>query len=193
MRARMRRVRLGHAAMRYAAHQWPVVPGACLFGGRFTCGPGCATVGCHPAREPWESYAIRDVDAVARAWRLRPYAVLLATGYTFDVLEVPAHIGASTVGVAGPLALTPLGRWMFLVRPGDELHPDLVHQYDVVLHGRGSWIPAPPVRTPQGRIRWLVAPHQTDWRLPTSRAVQRALVAALPRLGTPGPPVPHAA
>ncbi|HKD97397.1 MAG TPA: bifunctional DNA primase/polymerase [Micromonosporaceae bacterium] len=189
----VRRIRLRRAAVRYASHGWPLVPGACFTGDRFTCGPGCATVGCHPAREPWESYATRDVDAVARMWRLRPYSVLLATGVAFDVLEVPAHIGASTTGVSAPLALTPLGRWMFLVRPGDELHPDLAHQFDVVLHGRGSWIPAPPVRTADGRVRWLVAPHETGWRVPDSRTVQRALVAALPRLGVPDPTVPNAA
>ena len=190
---RLRWMRLRRAAIRYAVHGWPVVPGASFTGDRFSCGPGCATVGCHPAREPWESYATREPAVVSRVWRLRPYSVLLATGEAFDVLEVPAHIGASTTRVPGPLALTPLGRWMFLVRPGDELHPDLAHQYDIVLHGHGSWIPAPPVRTPEGRIRWLVGPHETGWRLPASGAVQRELVAALPRVGLTGPGARRAA
>ncbi len=184
-KAPVRHILLRRAAQRYAGHDWPVVPGAYLAGDRFTCGTGCPTVGCHPAYQPWETSVSLESRLIGRVWALRPFAVLLATGYAFDVLEVPAHIGTATTRMSGPIALTPLGRWMFLVRPGAELHPELAAQHDVVLHGQGSWIPAPPTRTPDGRVRWLVAPHECQWRLPDSRQVQWAMAVAAPRLALP--------
>ena len=181
-RATLRRWHLRRAALGYAGRGWPVVPGACFTGTRFTCGLGCQTFSCHPADEAWEEHATCDPGTLSEAWRRRPYSVLLATGEAFDVLEVPAYMGADAARMArAPVAVTPLGRWMFLVRPGGSLHPELRSQHDVILHGGGSWIPAPPVRTQHGRVRWVVAPHETDWRLPDSGSVQAVLVAGLPR------------
>jgi hypothetical protein len=116
--------------------------------------------------------------------------VLLATGYAFDVLEVPAHLGAAVasprwIGTSegrqtrGPVAVAPTGRWMFLVRPGEPLRPELSSRLDVVRHGHGSWIPAPPTRLLEGPVRWQVSPEETDWRLPEPHPVQRLLVDAL--------------
>jgi hypothetical protein len=68
---------------------------------------------------------------------------------------------------------------MFLVTAGEALRPELAAQLDIVMHGTGSWIPAPPTRTPGGRIRWAVSPSATGWELPDSYAVQRALLAEL--------------
>jgi hypothetical protein len=73
--------------------------------------------------------------------------------------------------------VAPPGRWMFLVRAGDGLRPELARNAGVVLHRRGSWIPAPPTRLPGGRVRWLTAPDECDWRLPDALAVQRWLIA----------------
>lgn len=195
------RVRLRRGALRYAEQGWPVTPGACLSGERFSCGrPGCPTIGCHPALEGWEREASSDVARVADWWRCRPHAVLLATGTAFDVLEVPAYLGLRVLGAArlhagvtgpgrgqvhGPVAVTPTGRWMFFVRPGDPLRPELAESLDVVRHGTGSWVPAPPSRLPQGRVRWAMAPGETHWRLPDSYAVQATLVDALGVLGRP--------
>lgn len=184
-KAPIRHMLLRRAALRYVEHAWPVLPGAYLTGGRFSCGAGCPTFGCHPAYQPWESTVTWERRMARRLWTLRPFAVLLATGISFDVLEVPAHIGMATTRFAGPVALTPPGRWMFLVRAGAELHPELAAHHDVVLHGRGSWIPAPPTRTPDGRVRWLVSPHECGWRLPDSRQVQWAMAVAAPRLALP--------
>ncbi|GAB3861177.1 hypothetical protein GCM10029963_65250 [Micromonospora andamanensis] len=72
---------------------------------------------------------------------------------------------------------------MFLVRPGDPLRPELEHCFDVVLHGRGSWVPAPPTRLPEGQVRWAVAPEQARWQLPDSYLVQNTLVEALRATG----------
>jgi hypothetical protein len=93
-------------------------------------------------------------------------------------------LGASRLGaddLRGPVAVTPTGRWMFLVRPGDPLRPELEGSLDVVRHGHGSWIPTPPTRTVEGRVQWSVSPEQVRWLLPESSAVQDMLVAALGR------------
>jgi hypothetical protein len=195
------RLVLRRAALRYAAHGWPVTPGACLTGHRFACDhPGCPIMGCHPATPSWEDDAGADPARVAHWWRHRPYAVLLATGWKFDALEVPAALGIRVLGatrlhagvlgherpdVRGPVAVTPAGRWMFLVRPGAALCSELDSRPDVVRHSRGSWIPAAPSRTPDGPVRWAVAPDQVHWRLPDPVAVQAMLVDAL---GVPGRP-----
>lgn len=189
------RLMLRRAALRYAAHGWAVVPGACFTGRRFACDqPGCPIAGCHPAIESWEDDASTDPAQVAHWWRHRPHTVLLATGWTFDVLEVPAVLGLRALGTArlqagllgpervgahGPVAVSPEARWMFLVRPGAALRPELARRLDVVHHGRGSWIPAAPSRAPGGPARWAVSPEQVHWHLPEPEAVQGMLIGAL--------------
>jgi hypothetical protein len=194
------RFHLRRAALRYAAHGWAVTPGAYLTGQRFHCGrAGCPITGCHPAIESWEDTATTDPGRVDTWWRHRPHTVLLATGGAFDALEVPAPVGMRVLGAVrlhtgvlgplfhgearGPVAVTPEGRWMFLVRPGAALRPELATCLDVLLHGRGSWIPAAPSRTPDGPVRWAVAPEQHEWRLPESEPVQAMLLDALDALG----------
>jgi hypothetical protein len=192
----LERVRLRRIAVRYAMHGWEVTPGACLARSRFVCGrAGCPTVGCHPALADWEQVASADPARVATWWRSRPHGVLLPTGRAFDVLEVSAYLGRQALdavnthpagaGVRGPVVVTPTGRWMFLVRPGDPLRPELEHCFHVVRHGVGSWIPAPPTRLPEGTVRWAVAPEQARWRLPDSYLVQNALIDALRAAGVP--------
>jgi hypothetical protein len=195
------RVRLRRIAMRYAAHGWEVTPGACLAQQRFVCGrAGCPTRGCHPALENWEQAATSDPARIATWWQHRPHGLLLATGRAFDVIEVPAYLGRhvldatrrhgyTTSGGRGrtPVAVTPTGRCMFLVRPGDPLRPELDQCLYVVRHGLGSWIPAPPTRLPEGYVRWTVTPEEARWSLPDSYEMQDALVRALRALG-PGLP-----
>lgn len=189
------RVRLRRIAVRYAGHGWDVTPGAFLARHRFVCGrAGCRTTACHPALENWQESATADPARVATWWRVRPHAVLLATGRAFDVLEVPAYLGQHLLdatrahpgptgdgrgGVRGPVAAVPGGRWMFLVRPGEPLRPELEQCRYVVRHGTGSWIPAPPTRLPEGTVRWEHAPEETRWQLPESYRVQALLLDAL--------------
>ncbi|WP_097320097.1 bifunctional DNA primase/polymerase [Paractinoplanes atraurantiacus] len=189
------RGRLRRAASRYAEHGWAVTPGARLVGHRFTCGrPGCPIMACHPALESWEDSASADPAQVQSWWRHRPYSVLLATGRLFDVLEVPAALGLRVLGTArlhtgvlgvqradarGPVAVTAAGRWMFLVRAGVPLRPELDHRLDVVRHGAGSWVPAAPTRMIEGPVRWAVPPEQAQWWLPDAEVVQSLLVDAL--------------
>lgn len=206
------RVRLRRVAVRYAGRGWDVTPGACLAPrNRFVCGrAGCRTTGCHPALENWQESATADPARVATWWRVRPHAVLLATGRAFDALEVPAYLGQHLLdatrpqpGVTqpdserarGPVAAVPGGRWMFLVRPGEPLRPELEQCRYVVLHGTGSWIPAPPTRLPEGTVRWKVPPEETRWLLPDPYRLQALLVDALYALAlalpTPQLPVPR--
>jgi hypothetical protein len=170
---------LARSATRYAAHGWDVVPGAVYGGGRFRCDTGCPTVGCHPATGYWQDTATRDVDLVARWWRRAPYAILLPTGRAFDVLDLPVSVGMLVTPRCGPVAIAPNGRRLFFVRPGNGLRAELAEQLDVLRHGLGSWVPAPPTREPAGRARWLVSPEAVGWRLPGSHQVQNMIAAAL--------------
>lgn len=198
------RLRLRHAALRFAAHGWQVTPGAWLRTsgtgrsggtvrtGRFDCGRlGCPTTACHPALADWEQAASCDPVRIAEWWRYAPHGVLLPTGLAFDVLEVPAPLGARAVGSPawratgrGPVATTPTGRWMFFVGPGHPLVPELAGRLDVIRHARGSWVPAPPTRLVEGPVQWAVPPPAVAWRLPDGDQVQCAVRAAA---GAAGP------
>ena len=188
------RTALGYAAGRYAAAGWDVIPGAYLRGRRFDCGrAACRTVGCHPAVDDWESVATHDRATVAAWWRGLPFTVLLATGRAFDVLEVPGALGrAGVAGIAtralgGPVAVGPDGRWMFLVRAGATLLPQLSERADVVLHGQRSWVPAPPTRQPDGPVRLRVDPGTVGFRVADSHLVQSLIAMAIPRPARPRP------
>lgn len=196
--------RARRAALRYAEHGWPVVPGAFeTRAGRFDCGIlGCRTIACHPALPDWQTRASTDPETLRTWWRSNPYTVLLATGHAFDILEVPFAIGRLAAGAAtaagrtarGPLAVAPAGRWMFWVRPGHALLPELAEQADVVLHGPGSWVPAPPSEQTGGRVRWEIQPDVHDHRPAEPYAVQALMVAGLhtrrSRRTTARPPMP---
>jgi hypothetical protein len=191
-RAEFERIRLRSGALSYAGHGWAVRPGAYLTRGRFCCGTGCRTVACHPARPGRTDLVSADPEQVGRWWTQRPFSVLLPTGLAFDALEVSAGPDAAltSAAVGGPIAVTSTGRWMILMQPGSTLRPELAGRTDVVLHGLGSWVPAPPTREPGGRVRWVVSPGQVQWRLPDPCEAQAALVEILPAVGLP-PPVPQ--
>jgi hypothetical protein len=177
---------LRRAALRYAEQGWPVIPGAVLISDRYVCGPLCPTIAVHPALDDWETAASSEWSDVDGWWGKAPYSVLLATGGPFEVIEVSESVGAAAARRirTGPVAVTPAGRWMFLVAPGAALRPELRAQPDLVLHGRGSWIPAPPTRTPAGRIRWEVHPAGVGWRMPNAGALQQVLAASAHRAPT---------
>ncbi|HWS36147.1 MAG TPA: bifunctional DNA primase/polymerase [Actinoplanes sp.] len=170
---------LRRAAQRYAAHSWPVTPGSFMTGHRFDCGrPGCPIASCHPALENWAASASDDPARIATWWRRRPHTVLFTTGTVFDVLEVPAALGRHGP-TDGPIAVTAAGRWMFLIRPGSPLRPELANRLDVILHAEGSWVPAPPSRLPEGPVRWEIPPARCGWRLPDAAPVQERLAEAV--------------
>ncbi|MEV8515511.1 bifunctional DNA primase/polymerase [Dactylosporangium sp. NPDC051484] len=185
------RSRLRKAAARYAAHGWPVRPGAFLTGRhaghparprRFDCGtPGCHTVACHPTALP---VTAGEAEAAA-LWREHPYTVLLPTGHAFDALEVPGTLGRATLlgdgfaAARGPVAVAPGERWMFLVLPGHGVLPELAAHPGVILHGQDSWVPAPPSRQFGGRVRWEQPPEAHDWKPAEPYAVQAIMLDAI--------------
>jgi hypothetical protein len=132
------------------------------------------------ARHDWHVVA----DGAQRYERLVRGGLLLATGRTFDVIEVPTRLGhpAHTLlsfrGVRCPTAVTPSGRWMFFVTTGALLRPDLAGRLDVIRHSVGSIVPAPPTRYRTGRVRWVLPPALAGWALADPAVVQRALAAA---------------
>ena len=100
-----------------------------------------------------------------------PAGLLLATGTSLDVLEMPAAVGRlvcaqlRAAGVAVPVAATPTGRWWFPVTTGGTLPAPLRESTDVVLHTGGAAVLAPPSETPDGWVHWRVAP--APLRLPS--------------------------
>jgi hypothetical protein len=171
------RVRLRTAAGRFTDHGWPVTPGSYFNGERMACDrPTCWASSCHPILPDWD----RTTEVhIGDWWRERPHAVLLPTGRLFDVIEVPSLLGTKVDGMTGPVAVLPTARWMFLVQSGTPLRPELEHRFDIVRHGIGSWVPAPPTVLPEGQVRWHVSPHMVGWHLPESREIQQAMVSAL--------------
>ncbi|MEV4414135.1 bifunctional DNA primase/polymerase [Catellatospora sp. NPDC049609] len=187
-----RRLRL--AAQRYADHGWAVTPGGYFNGRRMACDRAdCLASSGHPLYDDWQARSSTAGAQLDEWWSERPHAVLLPAGRAFDVIEVPALLGARAVcgpptgpGVAtsagrvrGPVAVTAAGRWMFLMRSGGTLAPELDHRSDVVYHSLGSWIPAPPTVLPEGPLRWQVSPQRVGWQLPDPDQMQAALVRAL--------------
>ncbi|MBV9315247.1 MAG: bifunctional DNA primase/polymerase [Pseudonocardia sp.] len=174
-------------------HGWPVVPGTWWHGGGWRGLPPEMVSGL--AKAPgWDSVpavfggvaaATCDAARVARWWSRSPFSVLVATGEKLDVVEIPAWLGrrvTSTlrrVGVMAALAATPSGRWWFPVTPGSSIHSDLAGRTDVVLHGLGSWVMAPPSEREDGLVHWRVTPSACGWRLPESQLVQSAAAEAI--------------
>jgi hypothetical protein len=180
----------------------PVVPGAWWSAAdrRFRCDQaGCARTGPHPAVQPDRDgeigsaeglsiHAVRQAEAVPARWRRQPYAVLVPTGESCDVVDVPAHLGRSLAtrldarSALGPL-ISAGSRWFFLTRSGGRL---AAVGGDVLVHGQGSWIMLPPSLGPAGAsTQWLVRPPRDrmfakemaggGWDLPERDAVIRAL------------------
>lgn len=180
---RVRSVR--RAAAAYAAHGWPVVPGAYAAGGRCGCPRlGCRRAGLHPLPEQWEQAATTDTDQVGRWWARHAWEILLPTGYGVEVVELSAEVGRATAERlgerAGPIAVVADQRWLLLCAP----EPDRIGASDeewragLLLHTRGSWVPVPPNGGTRGRAGWFRPPWVVGWRLPGTREVLAAVRAA---------------
>jgi len=180
------------------AHQgWPVVPGTFWQGRRWAGMPGAPGSGPVPVLPSGLAGATTDTAAVIEWWSELPYSVLLPTGSALDAIEVSPSAGRRLsaylrgAGVEAPAGITPTGRWWFLVGSGEPLRPELALRSDVILHGRGSWIVAPPSQDPRGHATWNVPPRAdrrlpAEARVPTSRAPVGDMPAELPSPGRPG-------
>jgi len=153
-----------------------VTPGGYFNGQRMACDrPTCWATSCHPLLPDWET----ATTLLGDWWDTKPHSVLLPTGRTFDAIEVPALVGSSMRGIGGPVMITPHGHWIFLMSPGTPLRGELAERDDIVHHGAGSWVPAPPTVLPEGPVRWHISPRQVGWQLPDSNETQKALLSAL--------------
>lgn len=138
----------------------------------------------------WQSVATSDADVIANWWLATPTAnVILATGRTFDVLDVPGSVGMLALARLeraglrpGPVAISTAAastgeRALFFVRsrgaPADEnewwsCHLDCEPEEiaDVTglrWHCRNSYVLAPPSVTGTGAAcRWLRDPRSHE-------------------------------
>lgn len=179
------RAELEASAVELTERGWPVLPGTYQQAGSWTGAPDAEHAGPAPALADGVAQATLDRSAIESWWSARPYSVLVATGSVVDAIEVSALVGRRVCGMlrqAGevtPVAATPTGRWWFAVRAGEALRPELASRTDVLLHGRGSWVAAPPSEGPQGVVHWRVSPSACRWRLADPDHLQVALLEVL--------------
>ncbi|MGB9377369.1 MAG: bifunctional DNA primase/polymerase [Mycobacteriales bacterium] len=171
---------LRHSAATYAAHGWPVVPGAYAVEGSRSprlCG---ARTSLAPLSESWQEAATTDVMQVARWWARHAWVILLPTGRGVDVVEMPAAIGQATVDLLdehiGPVAVEAGQRWLVFcsARPGAATTTGDESRAGVLLHTLGSWVPVPPIGRARDRLTWLRSPWACGWRLPDAGSVLAA-------------------
>ncbi|MEV7187112.1 bifunctional DNA primase/polymerase [Kitasatospora sp. NPDC093102] len=181
----------GYAETRH----WEVAPGAWLIddgddGVRCSCGDRrCTLPGAHPPDPDWARKASADPGAVRRWWTERPQAsILLPTGRSFDVLDVPETAGCLALArmermdlQLGPVVVQPaasgrIGRRLhFLVLPGAAARlPEMLRRLgrppgrlDLVARGEGDWTVAPPSRIGSlGYAQWARSPSALNRWLP---------------------------
>jgi hypothetical protein len=188
------RAELKTSALSLAEHGWPLLPGTFWQSDRWTGVPDAPQIGPVAVPDDGIASATADPVTVGTWWSERPYSVLVATGLSVDIIEVSALVGRRVCALLRerdmvvPVGATPTGRWWFAVRAGEALRPELASRPEVVLHGRGDWVAAPPSEGPQGVVHWRVPPTACDWRLPDPCDLQVAVldVVGARTVATPG-------
>lgn len=189
-------------AVRYAEERhWDVLPGSWLeveAGGAPGCScaaPSCPSPGAHPTRPDWATQASGSAAAVRRMWRQQPRAsVLLATGRTFDAIDVAEGAGFHALArmermelPLGPVISTPARRMVFFVLPGASAKlPDQLKRLgwppaslDLVVRGEGDWVAAPPTRMGTGGlVQWARQPTELNRWLPDAEELLSPLAYA---------------
>jgi hypothetical protein len=179
------RAELKASAFELADHGWPVLPGNYWQVDRWLGADGAEAPGLAPIEGDGLARATREPEEVDAWWSERPYSVLLATGSAVDAIEVSALVGRRVCAMLRetdlvvPVAATPTGRWWFAVCAGEALRPELASRTDVLLHGRGDWVAAPPSEGPQGVVHWRVPPTACGWQLPNPCDLQVTLLDVL--------------
>jgi hypothetical protein len=191
-------------AVRYAEERhWDVFPGTWLesIDGVPTCSCGaadCAAPGAHPTRKDWAAQATGSASTARRLWADQPTAsILLPTGRTFDVIDVPDSAGFLALArmermelTLGPVLCTPDRRLRFFVLPGACAKvPDLVRglgwppsSLDLLTLGEGAYIAAPPTRLgTKGAVQWANRPTAANRWLPDAEELVSPLAYACAR------------
>ncbi|MFF3020218.1 bifunctional DNA primase/polymerase [Streptomyces sp. NPDC057939] len=191
---------LDHAVRYVEERHWDVFAGTWLEhgDGRELCSCGaadCPAPGAHPAVKDWAALASGSAVGVRRIWAKHPAAsILLPTGRTFDVLDVPDSAGFLALArlermqrTLGPVTLTPDHRMLFFVLPGAGVKmADLVrklgwlpHATDLAARGEGDWVAAPPTRLGgRGPVQWARKPTPANRWLPDTEELIDALAYA---------------
>jgi hypothetical protein len=186
---------LRHAAATYAAHGWPILPGAYAIDGKAGCPrPEGRRARLHPLPEQWEQAATTDVMQIARWWSRHAWVILLSTGPAVEVVEMPAEMGLATVERlgegAGPAAVASAQRWLLFcsAEAGPVSASDDEWRAGVLLHRSGSWVPVPPIAGTRAGLGWFRPPWVVGWHLPPTREVLAAARdAAVSTCTWPGP------
>jgi hypothetical protein len=191
---------LEHALRYVKERHWEVLPGTWLefTGGvpRCSCGAkDCGAPGAHPACADWAPLTTGSTSTVRRLWATEPRAsILLPTGRTFDILEVPETAGCLALArmermgtTLGPVSGTPTGRMMFFVLAGGAVKaPALLGQLgwspasmDMSARGEGQYVAAPPTRVgPRGSAQWVREPTTVARWLPDAEELMPILAYA---------------
>jgi hypothetical protein len=173
---------------------WAVLPGCDQGRAGRRCGRAdCLTGPAHPVSQHARLTPTRDETAIYRWWRRGPAApVLLATGRSFDVLDVPPWAAAEalrrirlTGQRLGPLARTADARLLIWTTPGSRRALRLPWPYaalDLHLRGVEDYVPAPPSHG----ARWLDPPvPYTHRMLPRCADLLDAVATACRERGGP--------
>ncbi|HXP21156.1 MAG TPA: bifunctional DNA primase/polymerase [Streptosporangiaceae bacterium] len=193
LRARRRKVheRMLVAATQYADRGWPVCAGAYppdrqpqpgASGRACSCDRiGCPAPGAHPVSPNWQRQATADKALIGRWWTALPEAsIILVTGRSFDVLDVPVPAGRAALtrmersGIRpGPVAVSAQDRALFLVTTRAALadedewwschldcEPEMIPEIaGLRWHCKDSYVLAPPSRLSSGlTARWIRGP-----------------------------------
>lgn len=191
-------------AVRYAEERnWDVLPGTWLVpdGGALRCScaaADCDAPGAHPTGPGWADQATGSATVARRLWKSEPRAsVLLPTGRTFEVIDVPEAAGCLALArlersrtPLGPVSSTPVGRMYFFVLPGAAVKvPGLVRQLgwsmrflDLVTRGDHDYVAAPPSRLgTRGSVQWVRQPTAANRWLPDAGELLPSLAYACGR------------
>ncbi len=198
LRRRRARTTALDAALWYAREWgWTVTLGAYWDRGACSCGSAnCPAPGEHPLDVDWARHASSDPDTITRWLEENPQAsLLLPTGRTFDVIDVPAEPGHAALYrmtqlgmVPGPVVATSSGRLLFFVaRGGHEALPRLLAEFGCTAeelgirsHGPGDYVIAPPSgHGEKGTARWAYISHEHTLQLPEAEQIVGSLVYVL--------------
>lgn len=172
-RARDRSSEVYRAAMSYAEHDWPVLPGSSWNGRRFVI-PGTfkTTDGLRPLVA--RNLASSDLETVTRWWNadtcLKP-SVLLRSGEAFNLVSVAFELAQAAISVmdahcqAGPVLYRPdQCRAYFFVRCEPLLSGECGRPGEVMAMSPGEWVTAPPTCTGNhAYVRWWCTPGSVSW------------------------------
>ncbi len=158
------------AALRYAAHGWPVVPLASPAGQGCSCpaGPDCSSIGKHPRTRDGLYSATVDPGQVARWWRRWPDANIgVVTGRASGIVVLDIDLPNGPTSLAQlqsdhdmlPATLTQRtgsGGWQLVfTRPDGGMRNRAGMEPGIDVRGDGGYIVVPPSMHACGdRYRW---------------------------------------